>query len=212
MTIKEIKQHALESLKGNWGLAVLVTLVVYGGFYYLLPFLLEISLFGWVGENTSILSSILSFIIQIVIIPLTVGTTWFFIELSRKQPNKLKDVFVVYSDSTLALKTIGLSFLVGIFVLLWTLLLIIPGIIKSIAYSQVFYILKDKPELDVFEAIKESKRLMKGYKWKYFLLGLSFIGWFLLSAFSFGIGFIFLIPYMNTSLASFYDDISGQNS
>ncbi|NDI34295.1 DUF975 family protein [Chengkuizengella sediminis] len=212
MTRKEIKQHALESLKGNWGLAVSVTLVVYSGFYYLLPFLLEISLSGWVGESLSILGvDLLNFIIQIVIIPLSVGTTWFFLELSRKQPGKLKDVFIVYSDSKLALKTIGLSLLVGLFVLLWMLLLIIPGIIKSIAYSQVYYILKDKPELTVFEAIKESNKLMEGYKWKYFILNLSFIGWVLLSAFSFGIGFIFLIPYMNTSLASFYDDISNQN-
>lgn len=213
MTRKEIKQHALESLKGNWGLAILVTLVVYGGFFYLVPYMLQISLSGWSGQELSSIGiELLSLLIQIILIPLSVATFWFFLELSRKKTVNFKDVFLIYSDLKLSLKMVGLSLLTLLFVLLWALMLIIPGFVKYIAYSQAYYILKDKPELTVFEAIKESNKLMKGFKWKYFILNLSFIGWILLSAFTLGFGMIFLIPYMNTSLASFYNDISKQNN
>ncbi|KHF31013.1 hypothetical protein LR68_00503 [Anoxybacillus sp. BCO1] len=84
-------------------------------------------------------------------------------------------------------------------------MLIIPGIIKSLSYSQTFFLLKDHPEYSALQAISESKKRMKGYKGKLFLLYLSFIGWGLLSMLTFGIGFLWLVPYIYTSLAAFYD-------
>ena len=95
-------------------------------------------------------------------------------------------------------------FLVGLFTFLWALLFIIPGIIKSYAYAMTPYILVDNPELSPNEARLKSIEIMRGHKWKYFGLQLSFIGWFLLCILSLGIGFIWLIPYVRTSYAAFY--------
>jgi len=94
----------------------------------------------------------------------------------------------------------------SIFLFLWFLLLFVPGVIKSIAYSQTFYLLKDHPEYSTFEAITESRKRMVGLKWKYFLLCLSFIGWGLLSIITFGIGLLWLMPYMSTTFSAFYDN------
>ncbi|MDP5273742.1 DUF975 family protein [Chengkuizengella axinellae] len=212
MTIKEIKKHALEALSGNWGIAILVSIVVYGGFFYFIPYLLQISLSGWIGRELSWVElEMFNIPLQLLLIPLTVGISWFFLELSRKQTIKFKDIFIVYSDLRLSLKMVGLSILTGILVLLWALLFIIPGIVKSIAYSQAYYILKDKPNLSILEAIKESNRIMKGHKLDYFLLMLSFIGWMILSIFTLGIGLIFLSPYVDTSRATFYLHISNED-
>jgi uncharacterized membrane protein len=94
-----------------------------------------------------------------------------------------------------------------IFVLLWTLLLIIPGIIMAIAYSQTFYIIADDKNITPMDAIRKSVRLMNGYKGKYFLFCLRFLGWAILCLFTLGIGFLFLIPYMRVCFAKFYEDI-----
>jgi len=99
----------------------------------------------------------------------------------------------------------------GIFVFLWSLLLLIPGIIKGLAYSQTFYLLKDHPEYTVLEAITESRKRMVGYKWKYFLLHLSFIGWGILCLISLGIGLLWLVPYYNATMAAFYNEIIADN-
>jgi len=98
-----------------------------------------------------------------------------------------------------------------LFTLLWSLLLIIPGIIASLSYSQTYYILADDEKISAREAIKKSKKIMMGNKWKYFVLGLSFLGWFILSIFTLGIGLIWLLPYMNISMAKFYEDVKEQS-
>ena len=100
--------------------------------------------------------------------------------------------------------------LMGIFVFLWTLLLIIPGIIKGFAYSLVPYILVDKPELSANEAINLSIKMMKGHKFDFFWLCLSFIGWILLAILTFGIGLFWLMPYMYTAYAAFYQDVKAE--
>ncbi len=99
--------------------------------------------------------------------------------------------------------------LVTLFTLLWTLLFIIPGIIKAFAYSQTFYILAEQPDLAPTEAIRKSQEMMKGHKMRLFLLMLSFLGWFILGALAFGIGIIFVLPYFQTTLANFYVDLRG---
>jgi uncharacterized membrane protein len=87
------------------------------------------------------------------------------------------------------------------------LLLIIPGIIAAISYSMTFYILADDNSLTAMEAIDKSKAMMEGYKLKYFYLSLRFLGWALLAILTFGIGFLWLAPYMMVASAKFYDDI-----
>jgi len=97
--------------------------------------------------------------------------------------------------------------LMSIFIFLWTLLLIIPGIIKTFSYSMTFFILADNPDLEPQEAIKRSREMMHGHKWRLFKLYLSFIGWYLLVLLTFGVGMIFLDPYINLSVTHFYEDL-----
>ena len=97
--------------------------------------------------------------------------------------------------------------LVQIYTILWMLLLIIPGLVKCYSYSMTSFILKDNPEMKYDAAINESMRMMQGHKMKLFLLDLSFIGWFFLCILTFGIGFLFLSPYVSTAHAHFYEDL-----
>ena len=97
-----------------------------------------------------------------------------------------------------------------IYIFLWTLLLIIPGIIKSYSYALTPYILVEHPEMSANEAIEESMRLMDGHKFDLFYLQLSFIGWAILSILSLGLGFFWLIPYQMTAQAAFYRDIKNE--
>jgi len=99
--------------------------------------------------------------------------------------------------------------LTSLYIFLWTLLFIIPGIIKLFSYSMTFYILADNPELQPQEAIQRSKDMMNGHKWRLFELYLSFIGWYLLVLLTFGVGMFFLDPYIKLSVANFYEDLKG---
>ena len=92
-----------------------------------------------------------------------------------------------------------------VYTFLWTLLLVIPGIMKSYSYAMTLFILKDYPELQYNAAKEKSMAMMSGHKMKMFLLDLSFIGWAILCCFTLGIGFLFLAPYvclLYTSISS----------
>ena len=101
-------------------------------------------------------------------------------------------------------------FLRGLYVLLWTILFIIPGIVKTLAYAMTNYILVDHPELSANKAILLSNEMMKGHKYDLFYLYLSFAGWFILCLITLGIGFFWLIPYAQTAQASFYQDVKAE--
>lgn len=119
----------------------------------------------------------------------------------------------IFSGFTSGIKTLVRSFLlmilICIFVYLWALLLIIPGIIAALRYSMAFYILADDDNIKPIDAIRISKKMMYGHKWRLFKLGLSFIGWILLCAVTCGIGFIFLAPYMTAAHSNFYEYLRG---
>ena len=95
--------------------------------------------------------------------------------------------------------------LMSLFIMLWTFLFIIPGIIASYSYTQTFYIMLDHPDMTPMEAIRASKQLMRGHKAEYFVLQLSFLGWALLTGFAFGLLQIWLEPYMQVTLANYYN-------
>ena len=99
------------------------------------------------------------------------------------------------------------NFLMGLFIFLWSLLFVIPGIIKIFSYAMTPYILEEHPELSANEAIDHSRAMMKGHKFDLFWLYLSFIGWFILCFFTLGIGILWLVPYVQTSVAAFYEDV-----
>ncbi len=111
------------------------------------------------------------------------------------------DGFKNYTNATI------LALHQGIVIFLWTLLFIIPGIIKSYSYQMVFYILAENPGMSSKEAMEESKSLMEGHRFELFKLQLSFIGWSFLSIFTFGILLIWLVPYVNIATAVFYTDL-----
>ena len=103
-----------------------------------------------------------------------------------------------------------LRLLMFVKILLWTLLFIIPGIVAAYRYSMAPYIMAETPDLSATEAIERSKQLMAGNKWRLFCLDFSFIGWWLLSAFTGGIGGVFLRPYTKAASTAFYLDLTGR--
>lgn len=217
LTISQIKKKSLASLKGKWGMGVGLTLIVFL-ITTIVPTIVEVFLSGgfsvWIDQTEPpLIADMVNLLISFLFIPMTVASYWFYLVIARWNDPKISDVFAVYKEWELSLKLIGTSILVGIFTILWSLLLIIPGIIKGISYSQVFFLLRDNPQLSALEAITESKIRMKGYKWKYFLLNLSFIGWAFIAIFTFGIGFLWLTPYISTANATFYNElIAPQNN
>ena len=116
---------------------------------------------------------------------------------------KIESLFEGYNDYFARVSfTLLLAYL---YMVLWTLLFIIPGIVKSISYSQTVYVLKDYPELSYNQAIERSMAMMEGHKWQYFGLLLSFIGWFILIFITFGIASIWVAPYLAATSAHFYE-------
>ena len=99
--------------------------------------------------------------------------------------------------------------LMNLFITLWSLLFVIPGIIAAFAYSQTIYIMLDNPQISPLEAIGASKQLMRGHKFEYFTLQLSFLGWAYLSIFTFGLLGIWLNPYMQVTMANYYNALTG---
>lgn len=98
------------------------------------------------------------------------------------------------------------KFLCDLYIFLWSLLFVIPGIIKGLAYSMTPFLMAENPELTAREAIKLSQQKMEGHKWELFCLMVSFIGWEILAILTAGIGYIFLYPYLNAAYAAFYRD------
>ncbi len=162
-------------------------------------------IFGFLGVMSIILLwGLVTFIIGGVI---ELGYCRFNKNLINGTNPQFSDLF---SQFNMFGKAFGLRIVTSIFIFLWTLLLIIPGIVASYRYSMAFYIMNDNPSIDIMEAIRQSKALMQGNKGRLFCLHLSFIGWALLSILSCGIGFLWLAPYISASEAAFYLEVSGQ--
>lgn len=133
-----------------------------------------------------------------------------FAEINRKVYKNInvdpKDLFYGSNDFG---RSFILYILQSIFTFLWSLLFVIPGIIKGIAYSMSYYIANDNKDLSASECIDRSKQMMDGYKWDYFCLMLSYTGWIILSVLTFGILFIWVLPRMEQAKYLFYLRISG---
>ena len=107
-------------------------------------------------------------------------------------------------------KTVAVAQLLQtVYILLWTCLLIIPGIVAGYSYAMTSYILAEHPELTASEAIAQSKAMMEGNRWRLFCLQFSFIGWSILCALTLGLGNLALRPYEMAATAAFYREISG---
>ena len=186
----KLMKMARESLKNKWGLAI-------GTFF------VYILLTGIIQVTTTFFpfSSIVSLIVSG---PMALGLAIFSINISRNQEARLEQIFQGFNTFGTSL---GANLLMTLFILLWSLLLIIPGIIAVLSYSMTFYILADDNSIGAMEAIDKSKKMRDGYKWKYCCFGVRFIGWSLLCILTLGLGFLWLLPYMQVSMVKFYDDI-----
>lgn len=137
---------------------------------------------------------------------IAVGYAKFNLNLVDRVEGSFENLFAYFSYWK---TTAAARFLQSIYVLLWSLLFIIPGIIASYSYAMTEYILADHPELSASEAISRSKQMMDGNKWRLFCLQFSFIGWSILCSFTLGIGNLWLTPYKQAATAVFYREVSG---
>lgn len=137
--------------------------------------------------------------------PIAVGISGVFLSTVRTgEAPKVEKMFDGFKDFV---SNMLLGLLLAIFTFLWSLLFIIPGIIKGYAYSMAYYIKVDHPEYDWKQCIKESQEMMRGHKWRLFCLQFSFIGWILLGLLACGIGLLWVSPYMTAANAEFYEDL-----
>ena len=195
----EIKNYAKEKLSGNLGSIWKILIIALG-----------ISLatgivFGILFNNMD--ADILDSLLGILMMPLGIGTTAFFVSLIENENFEAKDLFKYYHDFV---KIIGVTVLMGLIVMLGYICFIIPGIILTLSYSLVPIILIKKPELGIVETLKYSREKMQGHKLDAFVLGLSFIGWAILGTLTFGILYIWLFPYMQFTFTKFYLNILGE--
>ncbi len=199
MTLKKnstLRGEASAALAGKWVAAALVTLVAEVIYLFFM---------GFMKDRDHILviaiGGLLLFLVNLLV---GWGYCMVFYDVYKGERPKLGTLFAGFKDFN---RIVGTSALVCIYVWLWSLLLIVPGFIKGYSYAMTPFILRDCPGLAYNAAIEKSMAMMNGNKMKLFLLDLSFIGWWLLCLLTLGIGFLFLLPYMCTSRAAFYEDL-----
>ena len=191
MNRKELKAQAKAQLKGNIGILIAVTLII-----------------GAISAVASTLAALIPFggaIIAIVITPAFVlSTSRIYLMVVRGGNPEIKDSFSGFDDFFSAFKV---TLLVGFYTFLWSLLFIIPGIIKSYSYSMSVYVLADNKGMSARECIAESKKMTNGHKAELFVLDLSFSGWYLLSCLTCGLAMLYVVPLINATHANVYETI-----
>ena len=185
-----LMKMARESLKDKWGIAI-ATFLIY-------------ALIIGIVQGSAETYPFVNLILLLISGPLSLGITKFTINISRNQEARIEQLFDGFSNFG---TSTGAYLLTVLFTLLWTLLLIIPGIIAALSYSMTFYIIADDDSIGAMDAIDKSKKMMYGHKWKYFRLLLRIVGLSLLCILTLGIGFLWLLPYAQVSTAKFYEDI-----
>ena len=197
-SITNYKNRALSALENKWGNFVLITFV-YG-------FIIGITQVLSGDKDSPAILHLISLVLFILALPLTWGYQTLFLGAIRGGEATAKDMFEGYNKELFS-RVLTTTLLYYVYVFLWSLLLLIPGCIKSYSYVMTPYILKDNPEMKNNAAIEESMRMMDGHKLELFILDLSFIGWALLSLLTCGVGFLWLTPYMNMARVNFYEDL-----
>jgi uncharacterized membrane protein len=181
-----LMDRARASLKGNWGIVVGVTFV-----YFLITMI--------AGSPKYL--KVVGFVIGG---PMALGYQIFLLKLIRKSGVSFGLLFEGFSNFLTAL---GAYLLMVLFVILWMLLLIVPGIVAAMSYSLTWFIIADNPDIGPLQAIRKSKAMMQGHKWKLFYLSCRFWAWILLGIVTAGIAFLWIVPYMVASFSHFYQDL-----
>lgn len=206
MNRAELKQKARYSLISNFGETLKVLLL-----YLVIAFVssFTISFAITFVDSFSKLSGEVVALIAYVAITAVIGLIYFgfnsfFLKVARDEEVTYKELF---SKPKMVWSYISISLLIGLFTSLWTFLLIIPGIIASINYSIAYFVKLDNPELGAMDVLRKSKEIMDGHKWDFFVLMLSFLVWYIIGLFTFGLLYLWLIPYMQITFVNFYDEI-----
>lgn len=217
MTYSDYRRIARENLEGNWkksiGIGFMAALLggivagsTFGGSIELDAEVVE-KLPGFVLAILSAWASIAGVIgIAQFVIGGTVqlGYTQILLKQYHRQDFSFDDLFSQFHRFKQGFLQ---SFLRNLYIILWSLLFVIPGIVKSFSYAMTPFIMADHPEMTAKEAIAASKEMMDGHKGELFTLNLTFLGWELLALLTLGIGFLWLNPYMNAAHAVFYRDL-----
>lgn len=146
-----------------------------------------------------------SSIITLLLIPFTIAASGYYLNHIRGFNPEWKSLYKEGIDNYGSYLITGV--LVNVFTFLWSLLFVVPGIIKSLAYSQAKYVIHDNPRLKGKEAIEISKRMTNGFKGDLFSMYLSFIGWYILVGLTGGILSIYVTPYVETTAAMYYENL-----
>jgi uncharacterized membrane protein len=198
-----LRAYAREQLHGVWKKTAFTFFII---FLIYMPFYI-VSVLNQIYPYVTALSIMNMFLSIIMIIiggPFYLGCIGYFLKRIRGETISAKDIFDGFKQFS---RAFVLMLLILVFTVLWSLLLIIPGIIKGLSYSMAFFVLYDNPDMKPRRALKESIRMMKGYKGKYLGLNISFIGWILLGILTLGIGYLWLYPYMYMTIANFYENL-----
>ena len=190
MDYDKIKQEARNALEGHWTEAVVAYIVV-----------------GAISLCVQIIPRIGGLVVLFLSGALSVGFSRFCLNIIRSHEAKIEDVFWGFKQYA---RSLGASLLALLYIFLWMLLLIIPGIIKAFSYSQIHFILADDENVGIEEALKRSEKMMDGYKMDLFVLQLSFIGWAILCLFTCFIGSLWLGPWVEVSQANFYLEVKSK--
>lgn len=207
MKISDIKKEAKNIFMPYYMYCFIIVLIYYAVFGVGNSFgALGIFLSAMSGKNSSmqILMTISLTISLFVAVPMNVGLKRFFLNLTRGEA-EMKDIVAHFKKGYD--RAVGIMFMRILKILLWSIVFLVPGIYKAYEYAMIPYIIAENPTISTTDAFKASKRLMNGNKMQLFKLQLSFLGWYILAAIPLGAGLFFLMPYTNTAIALFYDDI-----
>ena len=218
MSSFDLRARARQMLSGKWAMAILTTFLagVLGALLLSsnssvnmnfevemlekLPKVVQayLTIAASIGGTLGMIQFVLGGVVQL-------GYCKYLLKLHDGEQADVKDLF---SEFNRFADGFILSLLQGIYIFLWSLLFVIPGIVATYKYAMSSFILLENPGMKPNDAITASKELMNGHKGELFILGLSFFGWMLLSVLTLGIGNLWLNPYMNASYAAFYREIS----
>lgn len=192
----DLRNDAKSILRGKWGTAVVITLVT-------------VIIQGMLTASQDELPLLYLLLYTFLSLPLNFGITMTYLYLSRGGGFSVENMFSAF-NSTYYIKSVVLGLLTTIYVFLWSMLLIVPGIIKAMSYFLAPYILADNPSLSGEQAICQSMKMMEGHKMDLFLMTLGYVGFVLLSACLLLIPLLWVVPYYQTTFARFYDSVKAE--
>ena len=209
-TSSAYRAQSRASLSNRWGAAVIATLV-----YFVISGVVS-AVFSapanaFSGMASEGMGGILTILAWCITLPLSWGYSIAILDYYRNSERTDIPFGSLFDGFKHYMRVFGTTFLYTIYTFLWTLLLIVPGIIKMLSYSMTPYILKDRPELSYDAAIEESMRLMEGHKMAYFKLLFSYIGWILVCILTLGIGIFWVQPWMSAASCAFYEDLVAED-